>query len=654
MTDRLSSRMEIVRTQVFKRCYVEPDVKTVHTVLSEIHTVICDFLNIIRSYKKYQGGTRMKTKKWLRILALALSLLMVISMAGCGSAQSNVESQSESSKQETEQSSTKSNAEIDSTPITLTWGFRDVNIKEAGILSEKSEAWKYVEEKLGTTVEIVTYDIEKYNVLAAGGDLPDIISTIGEGTPIADIVESGQLLPLNDLLDSYGQNIMRNIPYAVERVNSSFDAIYLLPTGVEGESNVPVLNSYFATLFGRYDVYKAIGSPEMDGLDDLLQVAKQMQDYERQRTGRDDIYAFSNYYGNGDAGTAIPNFHMGWNVSINGLELNLETFEMRSQYMNPDSAYWYLFEFYNKAYRMGIMDPDSLIMENSEYADKITNGSTLFSADWTYNVNADAAVPGYEEYACLAMLPGSLDFISFLYSRLSPLGYVYSSARAINVNCEYPERAMQLLDWLDSDEGSRALRSGLEGESWEYVDGVPQYTDAVYEAIDNGTIDDYWMQHRLMGYGGNGMNSGPLAIKTEDGYPSDLTRSEDYIAYSAPDVMKAYAADFGCEYPGQVYEKWIEEGKLAKDIYCDEYYVTISNYKSIFFQNEYAQMFTDVKECVAANVDKVILAESDEAFEQAKTAIIEQLKELGGDKVLEESYRQLEAMDWGEFVVKHD
>lgn len=587
---------------------------------------------------------RMKkmSQKMSRALALILSVLLMISAMACGQEQNEPENEGEeNSQQESEDGEA---GELDTTPITLTWGFRDVNIREAGILSEKSEIWKYVEEKFGITIEIVAYDYEKYNVLAAGSDLPDIVSTIAGGTPIQDIIDSGQLLPLDDLLDSYGQDITRNISTAIERVNEPYGVTYLLPSGVEGPRDVPLSNGYFGAFQGRYDVFKAIGSPAIDGWDSLLEVAKQMQDYERARTGRDDIYAFSMYFAN-SAGTLIPMFAMGWEGMACGVEYNLQTYETRNMYLDPDSARWEQYELYNKMYRMGIFDPDSLIMNATEYQDKIMNGSTLFSQTWNMSVNEGVGVPGYEEYAGLFNLPGSVDFIAFLCSRISPLGYVNDSARAISTNCEYPERAMQLLNWLDSTEGARMFYNGMEGESWEYVDGVPQYTEAVYEAADAGTLDDYWKDKRLSSAGSNLMNSGPNAIITDDGYPADLASSAEYIIYTAPDEGKAFAADFGCEYPGQVYKKWIDEGSVATDVYSEEYAETIANVKNVVLTSELQNIYTAVTDLVASSMNEIIMAESEEAFEQVKTDLIEQFKELGLEDVQEEVDRQLSEVE---------
>lgn len=583
----------------------------------------------------------MKAKKMSRILALLLTGIMAFSVAACGNKPSDSESKTSETKVSEQTKQTETTADEELEPITLTWGFRDVNAKEAGVLSEKSEIWNYIKERFGITIEMVTYDAEKYNLLVNGNDLPDIISLFQTAVPVEDIIASGQLMPLDDLLDKYGQNITNNISFAIEGINKPYDATYMLPVGVEGESNVPRATGYFGAFAGRYDVYKAIGSPEMDGIDSFLEVAKQMQDYERERTGNDDIYAFA-FYLNNSLGSSIPSFALGWEYMASTCEFNLENYQVRNAFLDPDSSRWEVFEILNKAYRMGIFDPDSFTMDVTQYNEKAQAGERLFDLTWGFEVDESVAVPGYEEYARTFVLPGTgVDFIPFICSRISPYGYTSDSARAINANCKYPERVMELLNWLDSTEGARMLYSGREGISWEYVDGVPAYTAEVYEATANGTIDEYWLQNRLMGYGQNMMASGPLAIKTEDGYPADLSYSVDNMIKSTPENNKAIAADYGCEYIGQVYEKWADEGTVKTDKYSDEYRDKIAAVKAVVLSNELQEIVNNVMNYLTPNIDEIITAKSEAEFEQVKMDLIEGCKELGLDKVQAEVESQI-------------
>lgn len=50
---------------------------------------------------------------------------------------------------------------------------------------------------------------------------------------------------------------------------------------------------------------------------------------------------------------------------------------------------------------------------------------------------------------------------------------------AVAASCKYPEYAIQMLDYLYSEEGSFLANYGIEGVTFEYVDGEPRLTDLI-------------------------------------------------------------------------------------------------------------------------------------------------------------------------------
>ena len=50
---------------------------------------------------------------------------------------------------------------------------------------------------------------------------------------------------------------------------------------------------------------------------------------------------------------------------------------------------------------------------------------------------------------------------------------------AISAKCKNPEIAMQFLDYFYSEEGLMLLNFGIEGESYEMIDGYPTYTELI-------------------------------------------------------------------------------------------------------------------------------------------------------------------------------
>ena len=78
----------------------------------------------------------------------------------------------------------------------------------------------------------------------------------------------------------------------------------------------------------------------------------------------------------------------------------------------------------------------------------------------------------------------------------------------ISKNCEHPERAISFLNYMMSEHGQIRLFLGVEGETFDYVDGKPVIKEEVKELLNSdraeydriyGADDTYWMlQNNVM------------------------------------------------------------------------------------------------------------------------------------------------------------
>ena len=99
-------------------------------------------------------------------------------------------------------------------------------------------------------------------------------------------------------------------------------------------------------------------------------------------------------------------FDMGYTNSGNNQFINNETGEFEDMFTVEDGPLWKALSFYNKAYRMGIMDPEAFTMKNSQYDDKIKNGEVLVcNYNWT---QPDKNICG--EDAAMYMIPGTFPY----------------------------------------------------------------------------------------------------------------------------------------------------------------------------------------------------------------------------------------------------
>ncbi|MGN1141921.1 MAG: hypothetical protein ACI4TF_12020 [Oliverpabstia sp.] len=569
----------------------------------------------------------MKRNKWMRLLALALSMMMMLTTVACGgSKEQKSDSASEVQQESSEENANSESGSGETTVFTIGMPFANYG---NGIHTDKNAFLQLLKDELNVELEFVIYDNDALSMMAASGDVCDMmILSASTKSTLLQVISSGALLPLDDLLEEYGQNILKNIPDAIEAVRSDDGKVYCLPTSVVLANDTPRENGWIG-IRARYDVYKAIGSPEITSEDDFLEVAKMMVDYERERTGKDDIYAFSSFV---DWGTwpyyiCYP-FMQGLMNTYTGA-YDRETGEYVDEYMDENSAFWNGIEFYNKAYRMGIFDIDGMTQKFSQYQEKAAAGKVLVDI---YEGNPDPAICG--EDAIMTYLPGTaFPVLCGTYEVAYPVGYMEEQSRAISAKCENPELAMQVWNFMDSEVGALSLMNGVQGEDWEYVDGVPQITETVLEKYKNGEAADYLADRTGANFCYGGCYSGTVA--TEGGYPVILASSEDFFTATASKAEKEFAQDFypDLSYPGQVYDRWIKEGKV-KDISSDEgakrtMFVTAISEESMALESER-------EEYVAANISKLIMAETPEEFEKEKASMIDKFYEIGFDKAVAE------------------
>ena len=573
-------------------------------------------------------------KKRMRTVALLLTAVMsVTALTGCGGTeQEDVGSKESVSQQEKDTDSAESEEGLE--PITLTVGINGGNEVTDGIHTEEYPALQALEDATGVTLDFVKYDDEKFGVLAAGGELPDIVCLVESYTNT--LIESGQIIRLNELLDEYGQNIKERIPDVLNKfkeVSEDGESIYYLSVNVANLGTVPAFNG-FVGFKTRYDVYKAIGSPEINSEDDYLEVLKQMQDYQREVTGNDNIYALSAF---ADAGTfpyliAYPFSHGYMNDGI--AVFDMATGEYNYNY-TKDSVFMDGIRFFNKAYRMGIFDPDGFTQKWEQYNAKVGNGECLVNIAFA---EPDRDVCG--EDAICTVLPGTgMPYISGVYTTPYPFGTNQHHARAISSNCKYPERAMQVLNWLDSTEGSRTLVNGIQGVDWDYVDGEPQFIGEALEAANNGTLDKYNKERGIVDLSPY-LISGPN-ITLDDGYPVSIKNSESYIGNFTTEAAKAFAQDFDASftYPGQAYDMWVKEGVVETD--KTEKGMKINGLRKSV-SDECNSTIGELDNYFISNVSKLIMADSDEVFEQELDNILQTMDEMGSQDCVEE-YKSLVA-----------
>ena len=499
-----------------------------------------------------------------------------------------------------------------------------------------------IKEELGIVLECTMFTNDKLKVMAAGGDLPDIIQLHEAPTMAKSLIDAGALYPMDEWLENNGENIKTKIP---DGLKWSKDVLgggqtYVLPVAIEVTDKENPKKNGFVGFFTRWDCYKELGCPEITSEDEYLDVLKQMVDAHPETEDGKKVYALSGWtdWGLWPYKISYP-FSFGYENLDNNQLFSHVTGELEDMFTKEDGIFWKSLSFFNKAYRMGIMDPEAFTMKNAEYHSKVSNGEILVAADnWD---TPDVAICG--ENAGMYVLPGAFPYIAGIYPLESRLGYTTTNAICISANCKYPEKAMELLEYLNSDEGSRLVRTGIQGEDWDIVDGKPELIGKRLDNfVSNNTQEkDYADKASPQGIGKYSWMCSIQAINpTADGYPNDLTNSKEYTMLSVSAADKDFSDYYGAgkaQYPGEAYVQLVEEGKMKS---LDANLITGKLMEPV--SDDAVKIFSKADEYFQANIAKIITCEDEAAFEAQKQKMISDVLAMGYEKALAEVQEQFE------------
>lgn len=217
-------------------------------------------------------------KKSRIMTACGVILSAAMALAGCGSASSSAVDKSDDGK-------------------TMTVQFYNQLANEAGVM----KGWfpRYIQKKFNIKINLISPTVNGggdslFDTRSAAGNLGDLI--VVDSTKMKKLVRSGLVTDMSPYLK--GMNNLNHFKKAALAVNKTLgkkSGIWGFPEQVADDS--PTTSSAVVdpdtAPYIRWDYYRAIGYPKINNLDDYINAMKQMQDYARKKTGRNDIYAIS-------------------------------------------------------------------------------------------------------------------------------------------------------------------------------------------------------------------------------------------------------------------------------------------------------------------------------------------------------------------------
>ncbi len=493
-----------------------------------------------------------------------------------------------------------------------------------------------IAEATGIRIEVQNGDSQKFKVLMAGGDLPDIVNNnLGDnGVDWATLVDSGQLMELDDLINNSSTTIKNNFQDAIQYSKeflSTDGNLYLLPIqkySADPDSQVVDYSGASVGFYTRYDLFKKVGSPDSKTPPEYLSVLKQMQDLTPATEAGEKVYALSGFSDWGLWMWTIP-YQLMHGITNWSYGMMYDVVNKKALPTYYSDAFWDGMKFWNEAYNIGILDPEIFTQTYDNYMDKLKNGQTLVGyANWIYKDANNAYVTnGHEDWG-LEVVDSGMNYMYGTYIGDAPYGWGGDYSLAITRNCENQEAAVKLLDFLYSEEGARLLGSGVEGIHWERTsDGKAQMTQAYYSGL---AADTNYLQSQGLNYNKfSGISNNQIL---SDGFPADLTKTDAEKAKLLNPIDKIFIQDSGidAEFAGQVVAAKIEAGEYTTETAVD---LTASLVKAP--SDDTKTTASQVDEYMKVAVASVVMA-APEDFDREKEKVISDINDKGYGNVAAE------------------
>lgn len=428
-----------------------------------------------------------------RCFCAILSVIILLCLAACGSQTGSGEAGTVSPVPD----------EAGIQPVTLDWYIN---------FSWFSTAWggNHVSDEItrrtGVSVNFVTpvgSETEMLDALIAADNLPDLV-TLGWWLPqVQQMQDAGMVYALNELADQYDAYFWQVAdPDRLRWYTAADGNCYCYPNSSYTPQDYERVGTIASneTFLVRKDIYEAIGSPDMTTPEGFAQAV------------RDAAALFPTV----DGQPLIPiGAHEFTDIGCDSFDLFLMNFlaipyekdgRAYDRYTDPEYKRW--LEMFRQLGEEGYLASDIFIDKRAQMEEKIAAGryfcmiyqrtdmleqqKSLYAADpdriyIAVDGPRNAAGDPHE-------LPGS--------------GINGWTVTLISKNCSHPDRAIQFLSFLMSEEGQKLLYLGVEGLDYTMQDGQPVLTPETQALYENdysrylrevGGNDAYWMlQDNLM------------------------------------------------------------------------------------------------------------------------------------------------------------
>jgi len=367
---------------------------------------------------------------------------------------------------------------------------------------------KVIKDRFNIELNIIASQVVGNTIYATRseeGNLGDII--VVDKAKFPEIVEAGLAKDISDKLPAC-ENIMQfktQIDVYNKGLTGEEGKYYGIPTEMTDTAPDTLTDDViYSSPMLRWDLYKEIGAPKLENLDDLLAALEKIHEIHPTNDDGDPAYPFTlwaDWDGNDNMiGIAnVVQLTTWYGEKLKGSAMLKPDYTFSPLY-DRANAYYTITKFLNKAYQKGLVDPDSGTQNWDNVSAKLSSGRAdvmWYSWETGFWNSVDRLNAGN----------------AFIFIPVADQNYYadadryYGSDRMFGIGSgvegEKYDRIMAFLDWYASPEGATFQHDGIEGLNYIVENGefVPYKDNAI---MDNLPVPEE--------YGGGGYSDGNNAI----------------------------------------------------------------------------------------------------------------------------------------------
>lgn len=323
--------------------------------------------------------------------------------------------------------------------------------------------------KTDLTLQLIPHEnyAQSMTLLFASGELPDLLQTKGINLPeVAPAIDSGVLMPLNDLIDKYAPNLKKKVP------KESWDSARVSKDGkIYGIPQENPITTDTVTYI-RKDWLDKLGLQPPKTVDEYINVLREFRDKDPNGNGKQDEIAMS-----GRAKLAFAyHFFGAYDVQPQGWKF--ENDQLVPNFIRPGMVD--ALKVYTQLYKEKLLDNEVFTLQGKDWDAKI-KGAGVVGMWATSSVTPDAV-----ETQIKANVPTAVvDTIAAPVGPSGKPGGIYSKGSTVSdfvwtipKNAKDPVAIIKFLDWFYSDDKAKDtfFMYGLENDTYKVENGAVKYT----------------------------------------------------------------------------------------------------------------------------------------------------------------------------------